>query len=104
MEGTLRIGTPVCVVGGARGGESGTGGDDASSVTLIGRVTSIEQNHKTIPVVKKGGPSVAIKIDHESWDTPKMVGRHFTEKDDLVSRVTRQSIDVLKDHFRNEIG
>lgn len=95
QEGSLRIGTPLCVMGNDEAGQP--------SIISIGRVSSIEQNHKSIPVVRKGGPSVAIKIDHEPWDTPKMVGRHFGEKDELVSRISRQSIDILKEHFRDDV-
>jgi translation initiation factor 5B len=53
--------------------------------------------------MRKGGASVAIKIGHESYETPKMVGRHFNEKDELVSRISRQSIDILKENFRGEM-
>lgn len=32
-----------------------------------------------------------------------MFGRHFDEKDDLVSRITRQSIDAIKENFREDL-
>ena len=32
-----------------------------------------------------------------------MYGRHFDEKDELVSRISRESIDILKESFRNDI-
>ncbi|RKP17772.1 P-loop containing nucleoside triphosphate hydrolase protein [Rozella allomycis CSF55] len=89
IEGTLRVGTPICV--------------PSQNNVFIGKVSSIEMNHKPQDSAKKGGPSVAIRIDTPSYDTPKMVGRHFTEKDDLVSQITRASIDVLKENFRNEM-
>jgi translation initiation factor 5B len=37
-----------------------------------------------------------VKIEHAVYETPKMAGRHFDENDELVSLVSRQSIDVLK--------
>lgn len=90
VEGSLKIGTPLAV--------------PSQEGISIGRVTSIELNHKTVPEVKKGGPSVAIKIECASWETPRMVGRHFTEQDQLVSKISRQSIDILKENFRNDLS
>ena len=48
-------------------------------------MTSIEINHKHVDVAKKG-QEVCIKID-AGGDTPKMFGRHFDEKDVVVSKV-----------------
>ncbi len=49
----------------------------------------MEQNHKTVEVVKKGqaGGGVAIKIECAVYESPKMVGRHFVETDELYSKV-----------------
>jgi translation initiation factor 5B len=49
-------------------------------------------------MVKKSqaGGGVAVKIEHAVYETPKMAGRHFTESDELLSLISRQSIDVLK--------
>jgi hypothetical protein len=48
--------------------------------------------------VKKSqaGAGVAVKIEHAVYQSAKMYGRHFDDKDDILSHVTRQSIDVLK--------
>jgi translation initiation factor 5B len=48
--------------------------------------------------VKKSqaGGGVAVKIEPAVYQTAKMFGRHFDEKDELVSHITRASIDVLK--------
>lgn len=37
-----------------------------------------------------------MKIEHAVYQSAKMFGRHFDEKDEVLSHVTRQSIDVLK--------
>ena len=60
--------------------------------------TSLEINHKAYDVVKKSqaGGGVAVKIEHAVYQSAKMFGRHFDEKDELYSHITRQSIDVLK--------
>lgn len=89
VDGSLRVGTPLCV--------------PAQGNIGIGRVTSIELNHKPIPEVRRGGPSVAIKIEHASWEPARMVGRHFGERDELVSKISRVSIDILKENFRNDL-
>ena len=39
---------------------------------------------------------MAVKIEHAVYQSAKMYGRHFDDKDDILSHVTRQSIDVLK--------
>ena len=48
--------------------------------------------------VKKSqaGGGVAVKIEHAVYQSAKMFGRHFDEKDEIYSHITRQSIDVLK--------
>ena len=60
--------------------------------------TSLEINHKSMDVVKKSqaGGGVAVKIEHAVYQSAKMFGRHFDEKDEILSHITRQSIDVLK--------
>jgi translation initiation factor 5B len=63
--------------------------------------TSIERDHKQIPICKKGQPSVAIKI--EGANQP-LYGRHLEESDILYSSISRKSIDVLKEFFRDEVG
>ncbi|EEB86682.1 hypothetical protein MPER_16277, partial [Moniliophthora perniciosa FA553] len=49
-------------------------------------------------VIKKSqaGGGVAVKIEHAVYQSAKMFGRHFDDKDELMSHITRQSIDVLK--------
>ncbi|RKO87880.1 hypothetical protein BDK51DRAFT_20506, partial [Blyttiomyces helicus] len=70
----------------------------------LGRVTSIEMNHKAKTEAKKGDPSVAIRIEVPGFDTPRMFGRHFDEKNEIYSQITRQSIDILKNAFRNDVS
>lgn len=89
LEGILKVGTPLCV--------------PSQGCVSIGKVTSMEVNHKHITELRKGGPSVAIKIECASYESAKTVGRHFTESDTIVSKLTRSSINVLKDNFRTEV-
>ncbi len=93
VEGILRVGTPISVVQ-----------HPGNVICSLGRVTSIELNHRTMEQVKKGGPAVAIKIEHASYEPARLVGRHFTESDLLYSKISRQSIDILKETFRNDLA
>ena len=63
--------------------------------------TSIEREHKQIPICKKGQPAVAIKI--EGPNQP-MYGRQLEDKETLYSAISRQSIDVLKAYFKEEVS
>ena len=49
------------------------------------------------------GQEVCIKIDHVGGDAPKLYGRHFDHTDLLVSRITRESIDAVKEYFRDDM-
>lgn len=50
-------------------------------------MTSIENNHKTVDVAKKG-QEVCIKIEPIPGEAPKMFGRHFDHTDILMSKVS----------------
>uniref|UniRef100_A0AAZ3S401 Eukaryotic translation initiation factor 5B n=1 Tax=Oncorhynchus tshawytscha TaxID=74940 RepID=A0AAZ3S401_ONCTS len=87
--GVLRQGTPLCV--------------PSKGFVDIGIVTSIEINHKMVDSAKKG-QEICIKIEPIPGEAPKMFGRHFEATDILVSKITRASIDALKNWFRDEMG
>ncbi|XP_049611755.1 eukaryotic translation initiation factor 5B [Syngnathus scovelli] len=86
--GILRQGTPICV--------------PSKGFVDIGVVTSIEINHKTVDTAKKG-QEICIKIEPIPGESPKMYGRHFEATDILVSKITRASIDALKNWFRDDM-
>ncbi|NWR73971.1 IF2P factor, partial [Centropus unirufus] len=86
--GQVKQGTPMCV--------------PSKNFIDIGIVTSIEINHKPVEVAKKG-QEVCVKIEPIPGESPKMYGRHFEATDILVSKISRQSIDALKDWFRDEM-
>lgn len=64
------------------------------------RRTSIERDHKQIPICKKGQPSVAVKIEMNNQPT---YGRHLEETDTLYSLISRKSIDTLKEFYRKDM-
>ncbi|XP_072269455.1 eukaryotic translation initiation factor 5B isoform X2 [Pyxicephalus adspersus] len=86
--GQVKQGTPICV--------------PSKNFVDIGIITSIEMNHKPVDVARKG-QEVCIKIEPIPGESPKMFGRHFEATDHLVSKITRQSIDALKNWFRDEM-
>ncbi|OMJ27472.1 Eukaryotic translation initiation factor 5B, partial [Smittium culicis] len=98
VEGQLRLNTPICVV-------NINPETKAREVVSLGKVTSMEINHKTVTVVKRGeaGAGVAIKIECPVYETPKLFGRHFDEKSELFAKISRASINILKDSFRNDM-
>ncbi|KIJ19788.1 hypothetical protein PAXINDRAFT_160497 [Paxillus involutus ATCC 200175] len=99
LDGTLRIGTPICVV-------KVDPTTQKKEIIDLGKITSLEINHKSLDLVKKSqaGGGVAVKIEHAVYQSSKMFGRHFDEKDDLLSHITRQSIDVLKSSFKTDVS
>ncbi|XP_005102500.2 eukaryotic translation initiation factor 5B [Aplysia californica] len=87
--GFLKEGTPICV--------------PSKEFVELGRVSSIEFNHKAVDMARQG-QEICIKILPTPGEAPKMYGRHFDETDMLVSKISRQSIDAVKDHFREEMS
>lgn len=93
-EGNLRPLTPLAAV-------KTNPVTNAKEVLHLGRVQTIERDHKAIPLCKRGSPSVAIKV--EGPNQP-LYGRHLEEKDLLYSAVSRRSIDVLKEFYRDDVS
>lgn len=114
VEGKLKVGTPLCVIlpadKAAPGGAAGGAGDSGEvvirtgpTILEIGRVASIEHNHVAVEFAEAGGPSVAVKIAADEGRPRFAYGRHFDFHLPLYSRITRTSIDLLKEHFKPEM-
>jgi translation initiation factor 5B len=89
-EGIAKVGTPICI--------------PQRDFIDIGRIASIENNKKAVDYAKKG-QQVAIKIvGSNSEEQQKMFGRHFEVEDELVSHISRRSIDVLKANYRDDLS
>uniref|UniRef100_A0A3Q1EHN0 Eukaryotic translation initiation factor 5B n=1 Tax=Acanthochromis polyacanthus TaxID=80966 RepID=A0A3Q1EHN0_9TELE len=86
--GIIKQGTPLCV--------------PSKGFVDIGVVTGIEVNHKSVESAKKG-QEICVKIEPIPGESPKMYGRHFEATDIIVSKITRASIDALKNWFREEM-
>ncbi|GFT24059.1 eukaryotic translation initiation factor 5B [Nephila pilipes] len=85
--GNLRENTPLCV--------------STKGNFEIGTVSSIEVDHEEVPCAKEG-LEARITILAKEGDSPKVFGTHFDDEDYLISRVTRQSIELCKEYYRNE--
>ncbi|KAL5231319.1 hypothetical protein ABZP36_030095 [Zizania latifolia] len=90
LEGIAKVGTPLCI--------------PTREYIDIGKIASVEINHKQVDVATKG-QKVAIKIIGSNPDEQqKSFGRHFEMEDELVSRITRRSIDLLKENYRDDLS
>ncbi|XP_011499452.1 PREDICTED: eukaryotic translation initiation factor 5B [Ceratosolen solmsi marchali] len=87
-DGIIKQGTPICV--------------PSKDFIDLGIVTTIQINNKALETARKG-QEVCIKIEPIPGETPKMFGRHFDEKDMLISKISRQSIDACKNYFREDL-
>ncbi|KAL4961350.1 putative mitochondrial translation initiation factor IF-2 [Aspergillus stella-maris] len=94
IEGSLRLHTPISAIK-----TNATTG--AKEIVKLGRVVGIERDHKPVNVVKRGQPSVAVKI--EGANQP-MYGRQLEESDTLYSEISRASIDTLKEFYRSDVS
>ena len=86
IEGVLKVGTPLCI-------------PDRDNLRL-GIVQSIEANKKPITWARPLTGDVAVKIVN---DGSVMYGRHFDDKAQICSAISRDSIDALKEFFMDEM-
>lgn len=86
-DGVVKVGTPICVP------EKGN--------LKLGRIVSIELHHKSIPEARKG-MEVCIKIQPPPGENPTYKS-HFDSTNKLFSRMTREAIDILKEHYRDSL-
>lgn len=70
-----------------------------NGVVEIGKVTSMQKNNKE---VDKGNTNdeICIKV---SSDKNILLGKNFTKDDTLISKLTRDSIDLLKRDYRDDM-
>ncbi|CAP33854.1 Protein CBR-IFFB-1 [Caenorhabditis briggsae] len=86
--GQVKRGTPICV--------------PSKEGILLGTISSVQRNNEEVPLGKQG-EEVCIKIENTTGEAPRLYGRHFTHEDPLVSKITRESIDVCKTYFRDDL-
>jgi translation initiation factor 5B len=84
IDGVLKLGTPLVI--------------PTLEFLEIGIVTSIENNRKEVTSAKKG-QQVAIKITNDANPTLTF-GRQFDHTPVIYSKISRASIDALKEFFK----
>lgn len=89
-KGVLHVGTVLCV--------KVTDDKKHTEILTLGTVTSIEKDKKSKDSIREG--EFAIKIEPRGQS--HTFGRQFNHEHQLVSKLTRESIDALKSYFRDE--
>jgi len=88
IGGQLRIGTPLCI-------------PDKDNLE-IGRVAGIEKDHKAIQMARRP-EKVCVKVEPSNVQKHIAYGRHFDFNNKVCSLINRQSIDTLKENFKDEM-
>lgn len=69
---------------------------------VVGDVASIQSNQVEVDTAKEGD-EVCIKVVGSQGEAPKLLGRHFEQTDVLVTRINRESINLLKEWWSEEM-
>nr|CAB3462146.1 unnamed protein product [Digitaria exilis] len=97
LEGIVKVGTPICVSVPSK--DRGT-----DVVHSLGRISSMEaSNGMQINSAKKGLISIKI-IGENPQERSRLFGRHFNSDNELLSQISRKSIDLLKEYYRDEMS
>jgi len=94
VEGILKVGTPLCVPDAA--------GHDGKNPLMIGKITRIEFNNEEKDEALKS-EEVAVRIEQSQYDSKLTFGRQFGVNNKLVSKLTRESINLLKANFKDDL-
>jgi len=87
VEGIVMLDTPLCV--------------PEREMVNIGVITSIQADHKELKTAKTGD-EVCIKVETRDGKNI-MFGRQFDYGHKIMSRLTRESIDLLKANFKDDL-
>ncbi|XP_047064278.1 eukaryotic translation initiation factor 5B-like [Lolium rigidum] len=95
LEGVVKVGTPICV--------SVPSKDKSNIIHSLGRISSIQtSNGSQIFSARNGLVSIKIMGDNPQ-EKSRSYGRHFDASNELLSQISRKSIDVLKEYYRDEM-
>ncbi|WVZ90325.1 hypothetical protein U9M48_036634 [Paspalum notatum var. saurae] len=97
LEGIAKVGTPICVCVPSK--DRG-----ADVIHGLGRIASMKtSNGKEVNSAMNGVVSIKI-IGDNPQERSRLYGRHFNADNELLSQISRKSIDVLKEYFREEMS
>ncbi|AYV80121.1 MAG: eukaryotic translation initiation factor 5B-like protein, partial [Gaeavirus sp.] len=68
----------------------------------LGKVTGIQNNHKDVTSAKTG-TNVCIKLENDK-NTNISYSHHFDSNDMLYTQITRESINICKEYFKDELS
>ncbi|XP_074370805.1 eukaryotic translation initiation factor 5B-like [Apium graveolens] len=89
LEGIAKVGTPICI--------------PQKEFIDIGQITRILNKEQPVDEARKGS-AVSIEITGSNLiEKQKKFGRHFGIEDELVSHLSRKSIDILKELYWDEL-
>lgn len=88
LDGIVKVGTPICI-------------PEADNLE-IGRVASVEKEKKPVESARKG-VDVCVKIQGNASQTHLVLGRHFSSSMTLYSKISRPSIECLKEHYQDDM-
>ncbi|KAG0520939.1 hypothetical protein BDA96_08G118000 [Sorghum bicolor] len=97
LEGIVKVGTPICV-------RVPSKDSSADVIHALGRISSMKtSNGMQINSASNGVVSIKI-IGENPQERSWVYGRHFNSDNELLSQISRKSIDVLKEHYRDEMS
>jgi len=70
---------------------------------VIGHVESIQKDKKNVLIARNSDDTVCVQIEQDASKKHIAFGRHFDHTNHLVSHITRESIDTLKEHFKDQM-
>ena len=98
VEGIAKVGTPIVVPDRTVEDFDNPG---QRKMLELGRIASMERDNKPVERAKRG--EACIKIQPTAAQSYVQFGRHFTAENSLVSKLSRNSIDLLKANFKNDL-
>ncbi|XP_066355676.1 uncharacterized protein [Miscanthus floridulus] len=97
LEGIVKVGTPICVCVPSKH-------TSVDVIHALGRISSMKTpNGMQINSASQGVVSIKI-IGENPQERSWLYGRHFSSDNELLSQISRKSIDVLKEYYRDEMS
>ena len=97
--GRLKIGTQLIAIKNKFSNKGKLINIKSEKELILGKVISIEHNNEQVKEVKLHD-EVCIKLDNPN---ELIYDRHFDANDDVISYITRDSIDILKKDYRDQM-